>query len=101
MIGFMTLCCENSINFLEFLEQLANFRVPSGGPEFRAFPDTVFGEHRGDSFRVVIVVTDFAVSGLELFYGLDVFHANQPPLDIRKIHARSSILALSVPGARD
>src|SRR5262249_1352688 len=58
---------------LKLLKQLANFRVPSGGPEDRAFPDSVFGEHGGDSFRVVVVVTDFAVSGLELLYGLDVF----------------------------
>jgi len=37
-------------------------------------------------FRIVVVVTDFAVSSLELFDRLDIFHAGQPPLDSFKIH---------------
>src|SRR5207249_516273 len=77
---------------LELLKQFTDFRVPLGDPEIRAFPDTVFGKYRGDSFGIVIVITDFAVPGLELLYGLDVFDAGQPAFEIGKIHFQSSLL---------
>jgi hypothetical protein len=71
---------------LEPLKKFANFRVPSASPKLGAFPDTVLGEYRSDSFWIVVVVTDFTVSGLKLLYRLDVFQTGQPPLDSLKIH---------------
>src|SRR5258708_16826209 len=72
--------------FLEALEQFADRVVSLMPSDAGALPDTVGREQRGDLRRIVILVTDRAVAGLEFLDRLDIFENRDSLFEVADIH---------------